>query len=429
MIKKWNEFLIKETIKYEDFEKYPSRLELNFGLSNLELFDCLYDFKPTDFNIKVGYTFMDDVTNRDAIKIDEYLYPTISIQISNRFMKKLDKDYLNILKKVIRKIKAICKIKSGHNFNETIILDPEKLNEEEIDFNSYFDTEYFKLDIDLDSIEQSESKFVYSDTGIESSLIYIILKSDKQIDIDPLTFCKYFGLNGADKISKKGNIYLGLPFKDIAETVFSDRDFVEKYYEPKDYDIIYSDISYIIDDIVYHIDDENKEKLIEFLKSKDPSNEELEDYIEDSSKENLKKLFDSGDFDIINEIISTYESRVSDMYYDSASNFIESSTLELLKEKEIEGDIEVNSEGYTIFWTCFEPSIYVNYYSSKTSPEDWGGDWGGDLHGECIHDMISNHISEFSSEIRRGRDWIDDNYLDGYEINDYIKDILENYND
>ena len=91
MIKKWNEFLIKESTKYEDFEKYPSRLELNFGLSNLELFDCLYDFKPDDFNIKVGYTFMDDVTNRDAIKIDEYLYPTISIQISNRFMKKLDK--------------------------------------------------------------------------------------------------------------------------------------------------------------------------------------------------------------------------------------------------------------------------------------------------------------------------------------------------
>ena len=417
MIKKWNEFLIKESIKYEEMERFPLKPVLNFGLDSIEMIDYFYDFNENNFNTKVVYSFMDGSIYRDAIKIDEYLYPAVCIKITNKFSRDFDKDYIDILKKIIKKIKIILKSKSGHNFNETILLDPEKLNEEEIDFNGYLDTEDFKLDLDLDSIEQSESKFVYSDTGIESNFIYIILKSDKQIDIDPITFCKYFELHSADKISKKGSIYCGLPFKDIAETVFSDRDFVEKYYEPKDYDIIYSDRSYIIDDIVYHIDDENKKGLIDYLK------------LEDVSKEELKELFHSSDHDILNYIIDIYESRLSDMYYDSASNFIESSTLELLKEKEIEGDIEVNSEGHAIFWTCFEPSVYVNYYSSESEAEDWDYDWGRDLHGENIHDKISNHISEFSSEIRRGRDWIDDNYLDRYEINDYIKDVIKEYND
>ena len=426
MIKKWNEFLIKESIiSIKDLKDIPKDLDrLNFGLTIYEIFDQFYDFNRKDFNLYGTIGFLDNDNNiRSVIKIGENVYPTINLKIEYRSKRKFDKDYIELIKKVINKITRILKFKSGNNFNNIYLIDPVKSHDDDIGLTSFFNLNEYKVDSKnpFDLFGQIETELIYkiNNEDIEIDYIHIVLASDKLLEITPLIFYKNYDLSSNNKIDDEGNAWSYFRLKGIAEYLFDDSKEVYKYYEPEDWEILsYNDSDIIISDVLSYIDDDNKKILINYL--------EKSESIKIESDEELKELFESHESDILSDIINRYDSVLSDKLYESGQIYIKDSIIDYLDQTEIEYITTDGGDGEYIY-IKFDPNIFIKYYSESDDPEQWEIDWSNDITNGSIDDLILDYFKDCSGDIRFNYNWSDNIYLYREDINIYIKDIFDEY--
>ena len=456
MIKNWNEFLLLESKDNTDnFKDYKELLKTPynhpFGITPNEISDLFYELDKNFIlsskyyrYLDNGRTFVED-SLRTNIKIDEELKPCLDliIKIKQDSNKNQNDDILNTIKKIVKKIITINKLKSGIKFNNILIQDGWKLSEDEPDepVDGYNPFKY-KVDGDdpFNKIEFSGSGFVFKgdDEGdyVSSNEIRIILVSDTPVEITPLIFKDFYDLTEVDKIDDKGNLWCVYQFKEIADILFSGH-WVERFFEPDDWNNVYDsyDDDYIIEDVIDNINGENKSKLIKFLNDNvdlDNINPMLDEEIEsfhDISDDDLKSVFKLHDIDILNDIISRYVSVKSDKYYEAAEEYIKDETTEFLENiLDISYRVVYNEkEYYDELWICFNPDIFIDYYSDDDEIENWEGNWGDKLYSSSVFDIIKDLIWENSNSINWYSHFGDNIYMYETDINMYIKDIFSEY--
>ena len=454
MIKNWKQFLLLESNdksekpidKLKDFNPEKGPYSHTFGIKISEIVDFFYELQKNSFTlVNNRYMFLDDNSNvRENIKIEEELTPCLKLTIAQT--RNEGGDITNHIKRVLKKIIKINKLKSGFYFTDIIVIDPNT------DWNDDYNEENFNPyenkilgDNPLDNIETKNGNVVYSygeDNHITSSTINIFLVADKKIEITNELFYDFYSLGGGEKIDTKGNIWCEFEFKEIANILFED-DYVERFFEPQDWEDVYSsyDYDYTIGDVLSSISDENKKKLINFLYKEhglENINLELEDEIEpiesledflDIDDDDLTKIFQRTDYDILRDILNRYDSVMSDKYYKEAENYIKDETLEHL-DQYVECDYITyrNDKEYKeMISICFDPEVFVYNYKGDDDVSSWEGNWGYQLHDTDIWQIIHDEINEHGSQIRWS-DHIGNNiYLDNEDVNGYIEDIFSEY--
>jgi len=457
MIKNWKQFLLLESNddsekpidKLKDFNPEKGHYSHTFGIKKSEIVDLFYELQKNSFTlVNNRYMFLDDDSNvRENIKVEEELTPCLKLTIGKAHTRNEGGDIINHIKRVFKKIIKINKLKSGFNFSDIIVIDPNT------DWNDDYNEENFNPyenkilgDNPFDNIETKNGSVVYSygeDSHITSSTINIFLVADKKIEITNELFYDFYSLGGGEKIDTKGNIWCEFEFKEIANILFKD-DYVERFFEPQDWEDVYTsyDYDYTIGDVLSSISDENKKKLINFLYKEhglENINLELEDEIEpiesledflDIDDDDLTKIFQNSDYDILRNILNRYDSVMSDKYYIGAENYIKDETLEYL-DQYVECDYITyrNDKEYKeMILICFDPESFVeNYKDDDDDVSNWEDDWGYQLYDSDIWQIIHDEIYEHSSQIRWS-DYIGNNiYLGDDDINGYIEDIFSEY--
>ena len=458
MIKNWNQFLllesndenIKPIDKLKEFNPEKGSYSHTFGIKSSEIVDSFYELEKNSFTlVNNRYMFLDDNSNvRENIKIEEELTPCLKLTIGSTMTNGTGGDITNHIKRVLKKIIKINKLKSGFNFSDIIIIDPnsdwnDDDDDDDEDFNPYDNKILGDNPLDIIETKDGSAKYSYGeDSFITSSTINIFLVADKKIEITNELFYDFYNLGGGEKIDTKRNIWCEFEFKEIANILFKD-DYVERFFEPQDWEDVYTsyDYDYTIGDVLSSISDENKKKLINFLYKEhglENINLELEDEIEpiesledflDIDDDDLTKIFQNTDYDILRDILNRYDSVKSDKYYTEAENYIKDETLEYLHQY-VECDYITyrNDKEYKeMISICFDPESFVENYKDDGDVSDWEDNWGYQLYDSDVYQLIHDEIYEHNSQIRWS-DYIGNNiYLDNDDINGYIEDIFSEY--
>ena len=228
MIKNWNQFLllesndenIKPIDKLKEFNPEKGSYSHTFGIKSSEIVDSFYELQKNSFSlINNSYKFLDDNSNvRDNIKIEEELTPCLKLTIGSTMTNGTGGDITNHIKRVLKKIIKINKLKSGFNFSDIIIIDPNSdWNDDDgddEDFNPYDNKILGDNPLDIIETKDGSAKYSYGeDSFITSSTINIFLVADKKIEITNELFYDFYNLGGGEKIDTKGNIWCEFEFK------------------------------------------------------------------------------------------------------------------------------------------------------------------------------------------------------------------------
>ena len=451
MIKNWKEFLLLES-KY-DLTKVGNSLELTeykddrpsiFGIDENEIEDNFYllnDYKLYLSHLEL--TFVDDDGFvREDIKIGESLKPCIYIELNTKSDSKGNEQTINDIKYIIKKIKTITKFKSSILLKDFVIFDPNIRASGRPNINS----EKIKLEdpFSIISISESGDKFKYNlnNEEVKSLDLDFCLISDNKIEITDEIFYKHYKLSGAEAIDKDGELWCEFNFNEIAEILFKDSNYVEKYFYPEewDFDAFNVESKYIIDDVVSSISDENKKNYLTLLLDLEfttlenlndiceESYDDLNDLIENITDEDLKTIIEENDDDMTQSFIWYYNDGLNTKYQKVAEDYIRDETLKYI-DKYIECDYVnyIDKENYKEYiWIKYDPIIFEYEYKNDDEPDDWAN-WGNRLQGEDINNSIFEEIYEHSKQISWS-DYIGDGiYMSSYDINNYISDIIKDY--
>lgn len=434
MIKDWKEFITesKDLNKIGDLglKKYNPNTYNLVGLDENEISDYFYILDEYKFylsDLQIKFIDKDGWMRRD-IKIGESLRPCIYISISSQSTSKPNNNTINEIKGVLNKIKAVSRFKSNNYLNKIVVFDPNISSRGEVNIK----TQIIKLEdpFSIISIEGNKIKYNNNDDVTLSIDLDVCLYSENQVKITDEDFYKFYMLEGADAIDKDGKIWSKFHLKDVSSVIFNNDDLVDKYFEPEDfyYDTYNIESSYIIDDIVSSINDENKEKLLKSLNIDEINSvtendyKDIEDLIKNISNDDFKDILKNLNNDIINDITWGYNDQMNIKYQQEAEEYIKDETIKYI-DKYIKFDYYLHKGDVEEIWIKYNPMIFEPGYEENNDPEDWS-DWADKIHGESIEQSINEILDEHSGQIRWDDTLGDDIYLSNKEINDYLKSYL-----
>jgi len=450
MLKKWSQFVFesndtikltyKETLDKLGFKEVGDMNDPNkydqFGLSTDDIEDNFYRLTDSGFELSVveyKYLSVEHGNVTPSIFIGDVMKPTLEITIESDGDG--DNNIIKEIKRVLKKIVAMNKFKSGYDFNNIYIIDPdtEDFDEENIDpIKSKLD---FDDPFSIISINNNGT-FAYNYSDVErlsSYKIRIFLVSDTKFEVTDRLFMSFYEIptDKETKVDKRGGFWQEFMFKDIAEYLFKDN-YVERFFEPDDieYDIYSLDHSYIIDNVIDSITTENKNKLLKYLFEKegieeinehtDEQYEDLNDLIENIDDSDFKSLLRGSDNDIVNDITWRYDDMMSDKYYKEASEYIKNETTKYIDEY-IECGYEefYDDENHVdVILIKFDPKIFIPDYGTEY-------DWSENIEGYSIKSHIEEVFADEHASQISWNDYVGDQiYLDGNDINGYIVDIF-----
>lgn len=449
MIKNWDKFILENLSNLDKIghnlklKKYDPSKYKNIDRNDIEdNFYMLSDYNVYLSTTKVGYIDKDGFIRED-IKIGESLKPCILIEIRTKSNSKAKEELINDIKMVIKKIKYIYKFKTGNNLSDLIVLDPQIKSDRTININS--EKLNYEDPFSIISTSEDGKKFKYSkdnDKEVKSLDLEFCMVSDSTKEITDEDFYIYYELTGADAIDKDGELWYEYDFKEVADFLFKDKDYVEKYFMPEDWDFDNFNVEhdYIISEIVDSISNENKKNYLTKLfeleeitiddinKISEESYKDLNDLIENITDSDLRSIIEEQDDDMTYSLIWSYNDILNSKYQKVAEDYIRDETLKYI-DKYIEFDYVnyIDKEKYKEYiWIKYDPIVFEYGYKEDDDHDDWGN-WGDRLHGEDIGNSIYELLDEHSNQIH-WNDYIGDNiWISRAEIDQYIKDVLNDY--
>lgn len=450
MLKKFKHFLIKESVSElteNDLTKFDSTIMNFFGMEeggSINVENSFYILHDSKFYLSFNkLSYIDDKGNiRENIKIGEKLKPCIYLEIKSQPGSKTDNEVLSDIKKVIKKIRSVCKYKSKYDFNKISIQD-HFIEKDDDTYN--IDRDSIKSEDPFSLISVENGRIIYKDLNDEDNIIHstyinICLYGDELTEITPELFYNFYWMSGAEyKDNKEGYLWISMDLRDIMEVVVK-RD-QSKYYRPEEYDfdVYYVEMDYALDDVISSASDENKKRLVDLIinnislddinSTLDEEYETMEEVENNLSDSDIKTLLYEYNYDIdeVGYISNSYNSWMTDKFVIGAQEYLISELEDYITEyMEFEFFIVPNdSENKDTIYIKYDPSISEdNYYYNKDNDTSEWDSWGNRVNNSNIYDSIWEDIRDHENQIELHSTVGDNIYLSSDDINDMLKDIL-----